>query len=257
VNRQNVKKALEDATFDSVISELLPLAHIVRRGKTLRASAADLLRRLNGSDSIPSVTAKPNPESVMRNEYATHDAGRSFERATELLSAEHRLIERVLDIIERLTAMPVVKMLDSWKRALDFVRQFADQCHHLKEEKILFPAMEEHGIPNEGGPIGMMLIEHEEGRAYVGSMFAAVARLEAGDESAQEPLLTSAAAYLRLLREHIQKEDDILFHMADGVIPAEEQTQLLRTFAEHELNEMGGGVHEKYLAIAESLQSAV
>jgi hemerythrin-like domain-containing protein len=180
-----------------------------------------------------------------------------FEKATEMLSDEHRVIERVLDVMERLTQHPVVSTLESWKKALDFARHFADQCHHLKEEKILFPAMEAHGIPNDGGPIGMMLIEHEEGRSYVRSMFAAVARAEANDQGAQESLVASARAYIRLLREHIEKEDQVLFRIADDVIPAEEQKQLLRVFEEHEIGEMGTGIHEKYQTIAQLLEAAV
>jgi len=180
-----------------------------------------------------------------------------FDKATEMLSDEHRVIERVLGVMEKLTQDSLVGSLESWKKALDFARHFADQCHHLKEEKILFPAMEEHGIPNEGGPIGMMLIEHEEGRSYVRSMFAAVARVEANEQAARESLLASARAYIRLLREHIQKEDQILFRIADDVIPAEEQKQLLRAFEEHEVGEMGAGIHEKYLAIAQALEATV
>ncbi len=179
----------------------------------------------------------------------------NFERATELLSDEHRVIERVLDIMEKLTRVPVDTSLESWKRVLDFARHFADQCHHLKEEKILFPAMEEHGIPNEGGPIGMMLMEHEEGRSHVRSMLASMALIEAKDEAARDSLVSSAKAYLRLLREHIQKEDEILFRMADDVIPAEEQKQLLRTFEEHEAQELGPGIHEKYLRVVEALEA--
>jgi hemerythrin-like domain-containing protein len=178
------------------------------------------------------------------------------EKATALLSDEHRVIERVLAALERLTEKPALASLDSWKKALDFIRRFADQCHHLKEEKILFLALEEHGIPNEGGPIGMMLIEHEEGRSYVRAMFDALGKIEAGDSSAQAALYDNAKQYLRLLREHIQKEDEILFRMADEVLSADEQKKLLAAFAEHEAEEMGAGVHEKYLTIAQELESA-
>jgi hemerythrin-like domain-containing protein len=134
-----------------------------------------------------------------------------FERATQLLSDEHRVIERVLNVLEELTRNRGEVPLQTWKKALEFVRGFADQCHHLKEEKLLFPTLEEHGIPSEGGPVGMMLMEHEEGRSYVRSMLAAVEMLEAKNEGGREALLDGARAYVRLLREHIQKEDDVLF----------------------------------------------
>jgi len=177
------------------------------------------------------------------------------EKATELLSDEHRVIERVLAVVEKLAAAPVEGRLDSWKQALDFIRHFADGCHHLKEEKILFPAMEARGTPRDGGPIGMMLMEHEEGRSYVRSMLAAIALVETKNEAAKEVLIEYAKAYLRLLKDHIQKEDEILFRIADDVISPDEQKQLLRSFEEHEATEIGEGVHEKYLKIAEELEA--
>jgi hemerythrin-like domain-containing protein len=177
------------------------------------------------------------------------------EKATALLSDEHRVIERVLAVLETLTKRPVAQSLDSWKKALDFVRGFADGCHHFKEEKVLFPAMEAHGIPTDGGPIGMMLLEHEEGRGYVRSMLAALEEVQT--DAAQQTLIDNANSYLRLLKEHIQKEDEILFRMADEAISAGEQKELLRAFEEHEAQEMVRGVHEKYLAIAEELEKTV
>ena len=144
--------------------------------------------------------------------------------------------------------------MDCWKKALDFFSHFADQCHHFKEEQVLFPAMEERGILRDGGPIGMMLMEHEEGRSYVRSTRAAISLVETKNQVAKEILVDKAKAYVRLLREHIQKEDAILFKIADDVIPADEQKALLRSFEEHEAKEIGEGVHEKYLKLVEELE---
>ena len=178
------------------------------------------------------------------------------EKPTQILSDEHRVIERVLSALEELTRLPVSGSLERWQKALEFFRHFADQCHHFKEEKVLFPAMEAHGIPGEGGPIGMMLAEHEEGRAHVRFMSAAVEQFAMGRTVSEESLLSHARADLILLREHIQKEDDILFRMADEVMTAEEQKTLSAAFAQHEAEEMGAGVHEKYLKIAAELEGA-
>ena len=178
------------------------------------------------------------------------------EKPTEILSDEHRVIERVLDALQRLTAVPVNPSLEQWRKALEFFRHFADQCHHFKEEKVLFPALEEHGIPREGGPIGMMLAEHEEGRGHVRSMIDAVEQVAQGNGAASTTLMDHARAYVTLLREHIQKEDDILFRMADEVIPEEEQRRILKDFENHEAEEMGAGAHEKYLGIARELEGA-
>jgi hemerythrin-like domain-containing protein len=176
----------------------------------------------------------------------SHEHG-DYATATEVLKEEHRVIEKVLDALERLAKGAETSALAEWEKAIDFARNFADKCHHLKEENLLFPALEEHGIPREGGPIGMMLAEHEEGRGYVRAMAAA-----AGKDSVdnRQILRETANAYIRLLRQHIQKEDEVLFQMADGVLSAEEQKTLLREFEEHELKEIGAGFHEKYLKIA-------
>ena len=102
----------------------------------------------------------------------------------------------------------------------------------------------------------MMLLEHEEGRSYVRAMFDAIGKIAAGDQSAQAVLFQNAKQYLRLLREHIQKEDDILFRMADEVIPDDEQRQLLKNFEAHEAEEMGAGAHQRFLTVAQELESA-
>src|SRR5215475_2423819 len=176
------------------------------------------------------------------------------EKATELLSEEHRVIERVLAVLQNLTSKPVDNSLGCWKKALDFFSHFADQCHHFKEEQVLFPAMEKRGIPRDGGPIGMMLMEHEEGRSYVRSMRAAISLVETKNQVAKEILIDKAKKYVRLMKDHIQKEDEVLFRIAADVISADEQKALLRSFEEHEAKEIGEGVHEKYLKLVEELE---
>lgn len=177
-----------------------------------------------------------------------------FERATEALKAEHRVIEKALAGVEKLIKSSGPIPVEQWSKALDFIRNFADKCHHLKEEGILFPALEERGIPREGGPIGMMLFEHEEGRSYVRAMATALSAAAQDPEGARAKLVENARAYLRLLREHIAKEDEVLFEMADAHLDAEEQKKLLEEFGKHEEKEMGSGVHEKYLQIAQELE---
>src|SRR3970040_1095158 len=155
-----------------------------------------------------------------------------FEKATEALKQEHRIIEKVLGAVEKLTKSPGEIPVDLWEKAIDFIRNFADKCHHLKEEGLLFPMLEEHGIPREGGPVGMMLMEHEEGRGYVRAMAAALSAAKGDAEGAKKQLGENARAYLRLLKEHIAKEDQILFEMADAHIGPQGQRMLLEQFEE-------------------------
>jgi hemerythrin-like domain-containing protein len=139
--------------------------------------------------------------------------------------------------------------------AAEFIKGFADGCHHRKEEGVLFKTMQANGMPAGQGPIAVMLSEHEQGRKFTRAMRAAAERLQAGDASARQALVQNALGYAALLRQHIQKEDQILFPMAGRIIPADKQEQVVADFEKVEHEETGAGVHEKYLALAQSLES--
>ncbi len=175
---------------------------------------------------------------------------------TEVLMQEHRVIELVLDCLEKMAQQCTQgKDLDtvSANQAIDFFRNFADRCHHGKEEDCLFPLLEKKGFSREQGPTGVMLSEHEAGRKYIAGMVEAVGAVEGGDQQAREAFVTHAVGYVRLLREHIQKEDHCLFQMANQTLSEGDQKQLLESFAYVEQDELGPGTHEKYLAVAADL----
>jgi hemerythrin-like domain-containing protein len=111
-----------------------------------------------------------------------------------------------------------------------------------------------HGFPENQGPIAVMLFEHEQGRGFTQAMTEAAQRFEGGDASAREDVVTNALAYVALLRQHIQKENNILFRMADNVIPAAEHDAVEAGFDRVERNEIGRGVHAKYDGLAERLR---
>ena len=174
-------------------------------------------------------------------------------KATDILMEEHRVIERVLASLEtaanRLSAGQAIPM-DFFLKAADFIKNFADGCHHKKEEGILFVALAANGMPQDAGPVGMMLAEHEEGRRLTRAMREGAQRVQGGDAAALSQVIQNALGYVALLRQHIQKEDHILFPMADQVIPIGQHQQIMADFnrIEHEAD-----VHEKYLRIADEL----
>ena len=141
----------------------------------------------------------------------------------------------------------------SAEQALDFFRNFADRCHHGKEETYLFPAMEAKGFPRQGGPTGVMLSEHEQGRAHVRGMADAIDGATAGDSEAATQFVTHARGYVGLLREHIGKEDHCLFSMANQALTEDDQQRLLAAFENVEHEHMGLGTHEKFLRLADEL----
>ena len=177
-------------------------------------------------------------------------------KPTEVLTGEHRVIEQVLDCLEKMAQNCAAEgRLDktSAEQALDFFRNFTDRCHHGKEETHLFPAMEAKGFPRQGGPTGVMLNEHEQGRAHIRGMVEAVEGAAAGESEALTQFVTHAHGYVRLLREHIEKEDHCLFAMANQALNEDEQQRLSEAFEHVEQEHMGLGTHEKYLRVADEL----
>jgi hemerythrin-like domain-containing protein len=178
-------------------------------------------------------------------------------KSVEVLMAEHRVIERVLTALEVAT-----ERLDQggnvnpgfFIHATDFIRGFADGCHHQKEEGVLFKAMAQAGMPTEEGPIAVMLAEHEQARAYTADLLKAAQRLQAGDEQAAAAVIHNARGYAALLRQHIAKEDGVLFPMADSVISATQHTEVAADFQRIERENAAEGVHDMYLALAEKLE---
>jgi hemerythrin-like domain-containing protein len=177
-------------------------------------------------------------------------------QATDELMAEHRVIEKVIAVLEngaqKLEQGQAVRP-GLFIEATDFIKGFADGCHHKKEEGVLFPAMVAFGVPSEGGPVGVMLAEHEQGRYFTRNLRAAAQRLEAGDASARDEVINNARGYSMLLRQHIMKEDRILFPMAGQVLPPAEQDRVADGFEHIEHEETGAGVHERYLALVDKL----
>ncbi len=140
---------------------------------------------------------------------------------TAILREEHELILRVTN---RLAGMLRDEKdgepldYDTVKKCITFFRLFADACHHGKEEDLLFPGLEAEGMSQDSGPIAVMLSEHEAGRIYVRSMAAAIEGARDGDDLAGDQLRDSAYGFVSLITEHIGKENNILFNMADGMI---------------------------------------
>ncbi len=181
-------------------------------------------------------------------------------KATEILMAEHEVIKRVITALESAAAKlenGQALRPEFFIDAADFIKGFADGCHHVKEEQVLFKTLGDYGLPAQGGPVGVMLYEHELGRKYTRAMREAAQKLAAGDVSARADVVRNARGYAALLRQHILKENTILFPMADRVIPASEHDAVFERFERVEHEETGEGVHEKYLALAEKLEKEV
>jgi hemerythrin-like domain-containing protein len=177
-------------------------------------------------------------------------------KPTEILMEEHRVIERVLTALER-AAGRLSRGEEVYLRFFIgtsvFIKNFVDDYHHKKEEGVLFPALVENGLNDEAGPVAMMLAEHEEERRLSQRMRQMTERLQAGDAHARDLVIQSGLGYVRLVRQHIIKEDNVLFPVADKVIPVNQQDQIIEAFNRIKYVEDGEELHAKYYGLADRL----
>ena len=171
------------------------------------------------------------------------------------LMAEHKVILRGIDLLEqgadRLEQGENISA-DYFRAAIDFIRNYADKYHHAKEEDILFIRLEQLGFSPQVGPVAVMLNEHKQGRNFVSGLESATNKYADGDKSAVQGIIENARNYAILLRQHIQKEDMILYPMALNAL-GESGIDLMQPDFNKVENEQSG-VESKYLSILDSLE---
>ena len=177
-------------------------------------------------------------------------------KAIETLMNEHRLIEQVLGSLR--TFVDQLSPGQSEARArvagyAEFFREFADRTHHGKEEDRLFGAMAQHGFPANGGPVFVMLQEHEIGRAHVRAL--AEAGGGSGEFSGEEldKVKSNAEGFILMLSAHIQKEDRILFPAAERAMPGPVLDTLADEFDEFDSTVIGEQAQRRLRELAETL----
>jgi len=176
-------------------------------------------------------------------------------KLTDILSSEHRVIEQVVAALDaaadRLDAGRSLRR-GFFEDAIRFIAEFSDGCHHVKEERVLFPALGRHGLPTDTGPVAVMLYEHDEGRGLAAGLRDATARLAAQQPGAADVVADYARAYAALLARHIFKEDNILFPLASRVIPPAEWPAIGEEAMRVD-QEKTGGDHARYVELARKL----
>ena len=179
-----------------------------------------------------------------------------MEKVIEVLMEEHRLIEQALGSLESYATG--VRAGEAARREVigqfaGFFGGFADTCHHGKEEDILFQRMVETGFPRDVGPLAVMLAEHAEGRAHVKALAGIAAA--PGELAVPETqlLLTHADAYVPLLRQHILKEDHVLYPMALKLLTGRELDVMSTEFEAFELRMRADGSYDRLRTLADRL----
>ena len=163
-------------------------------------------------------------------------------KTTHQLSQDHLVILRGLEVLKAAAVSWKTNPLgndEDCRAVLDFLKTFADRCHHGKEERVLFPRLMELGIPVDDGPLGVMLYEHDQARLLIRNME------DAAENQHPSDFALYAHRYADLLEGHIAKEDNILFRRAESLLSAEDDNALFQRFDEIE-NEMGADTHANF-----------
>ena len=165
--------------------------------------------------------------------------------STTSLRRDHELIEKVIkamqstiELLNNNTKIPESILVP----VIDFSKNFTDVCHHTKEEKSLFPALEQAGMPTKMGPIAMMLIDHQRSREIGNSM------------ENSEKLISDMQLYVDHITEHLWKENNKLFMMAEARLQhvSKKVDEELSGIEESQLNELGKS-RQHYEELAENL----
>ncbi len=151
----------------------------------------------------------------------------------EVIRREHRLILMMADVLECI-AEQRRGLPEDWPEDLDriltFFRVFVDLCHHGKEEEVLFPALGNNGVPEEDGPLGQALDQHEAFRAYLVGSSEALRGFRHHDPGALSRLRTNLSGLVDLCRQNIADEESRLLPTASQVFNRRELKMLETAF---------------------------
>ena len=179
--------------------------------------------------------------------------------STASLRRDHDLIEKVIKSMET-----TIQLLTNGKQipesillpVIDFTKNFTDVCHHSKEEKSLFPALEQAGLPSNMGPVAMMLMDHQRSREIGTEMEESAKKyLSSGDST---KLISDMHLYVEHITEHLWKENNKLFMMAEARLQyvSEKVDKELNEIEEMKLKDLGKS-REHYEELAENLSKNV
>ncbi len=174
---------------------------------------------------------------------------------TQVMVKEHQLILRMITLLEKNVALMEQGRFRNWQFFLDavsFIRNYADRFHHAKEEDVLFVELIKNGMPEKQSPIEAMHIEHDQGRAYVRNMADAAEKALAGEAGQVSIIAENAKGYITLLREHIDKEDTVLYPLAERILPEGVRVQMVDAY--HRAEEQTPGLEETYQRLVEEYE---
>jgi len=177
-------------------------------------------------------------------------------RPTEGLRKEHGIIMKMFAVLQSIGGM--IDRYDAVMEAhleqiMEFLTVFVDRCHHGKEEEILFPELVASKIPDEGEMVRVLVSEHLAGREIMEEMRRALDRLKQNIDEASPEFADVSSRYVNLFRQHIRRENGILFPVANERLSPDRQEQISKGFQKMENEKIGQGRYEAFHRLIEKL----
>ncbi len=173
------------------------------------------------------------------------------------LTTEHDLIGQVVEATAKeATAIRETGQVDTQRVGLmvSFFKNFADTCHHAKEERYMFPALRDHGA--DDAVINRAIGEHQQGRYHLGAVESLLIQPDGMSREEARAIASHLGEYAAMMKDHIELENTQIWPSARKVLPAEEMAKLMKAFVVLEHVELGEDFHPKYLGVARQLTGA-
>lgn len=172
--------------------------------------------------------------------------------ALEILLEEHEIIEKAIDVLNKSAKnLQNGKKVPSetFEKILNIIKNFADRCHHGKEEDVLFPLIKKIDA-KEDKTIFLLLKEHEKGRNFIKELTKAISKKDTN------AMIKNSNGYINLLPQHIKKEN-VIFPRWINPLSDEIKDGLFDRFEEIEEKVIGLGKHQEYVQNIDKLKNSL
>ena len=177
----------------------------------------------------------------------------------EPLMTEHRLIERLITLMEKEGARiknDKLTDIDFIDNCIDFIKTYADNCHHGKEEDILFKELKNKKlIPEHFKILEELIKEHKYARERTSKLIVARNNYFKSEDDASKQIYAFEIheyieEFIDFYPKHIKKEDKEFFRPCMDYFTDDEKKEMLDLFWEFDRKL----IHKKYKKIIESYE---
>ena len=154
-------------------------------------------------------------------------------RSLSVLTEEHELLKRLVNALER-----AVKRIEAGENVpgdllAGLVTALSDDLentHMAKEEHVLFPYLDTHGLPRSLAVVNALSSQHQLVRAHGQNLRKLCARYVDGDGKVRADIVLLAREFIALFREHVRIEESYFYALADQVVSPEDDLSLRTRF---------------------------